>query len=367
MQRVQKGPVEERGKTHITGREEGVPDCIEGETLFFMAMDAIREKDPEKKAEYLKKVQYLADRFPGDAKLVKRAAKDAVIAERDGEIPLPEDAPEEKRRARKLREYLEVDDPDQAKAIAAFCDDGTYDTMPAELLREGQKEYWDTGWDYEPDLPEEDTDSGQNAGQQTALTEQEMETAKLLMGFTPLFLDTSLRKNLLSAVYGYLEDLTHDNRKRAPRAWEKKLALLDEAGMRELAAPQDIENLLSYLQSCPPRILTIYYRILAELVPEEALAEKIREMFPVPKSKNYAKEEEEIVYYESPKAYIELMDRKEREEKLRNDFDGLFAEAEAHRLTLKEHFQFGTIMKRLIGIRQELNHRIDAYMKEDTE
>lgn len=112
MQRVQKGPVEERGKTHITGREEGVPDCIEGETLFFMAMDAIREKDPEKKAEYLKKVQYLADRFPGDAKLVKRAAKDAVIAERDGEIPLPEDAPEEKRRARELREYLEVDDPD---------------------------------------------------------------------------------------------------------------------------------------------------------------------------------------------------------------------------------------------------------------
>lgn len=77
-----------------------------------MAMDAIREKDPEKKAEYLKKVQYLADRFPGDAKLVKRAAKDAVIAERDGEIPLPEDAPEEKRRARELREYLEVDDPD---------------------------------------------------------------------------------------------------------------------------------------------------------------------------------------------------------------------------------------------------------------
>lgn len=193
-----------------------------------------------------------------------------------------------------------------------------------------------------------------------------METAKLLMGFTPLFLDISLRKNQLSAVYGYLEDLTHDNRKRAPRAWEKKLALLDEAGMRELAAPQDIENLLSYLQSCPPRILTIYYRILAELVPEEALAEKIREMFPAPKSKNYAKEEE-IFFYESQKAYIELMDRKECREKLRNDFDGLFAEAEAHRLTLKEHFQFGTIMKRLIGIRQELNHRIDAYMKEDTE
>ena len=115
------------------------------EALFFMAMDAIREKDAETKAEYLKKVQYLADRFPGDAKLVKRAAKDAVIAERDGEIPLPEDAPEEKKRARMLREYLEVDDPDQAKAIAAFCDDGTYDTMPAELLREGQKEYWDTG------------------------------------------------------------------------------------------------------------------------------------------------------------------------------------------------------------------------------
>lgn len=280
-----------------------------------MAMDAIREKDSETKAEYLKKVQYLADRFPGDAKLVKRAAKDAVLAERDGEIPLPEDAPEEKRRARELREYLEMDDPDQAKAIAAFCDDGTYDTMPAELLREGQEEYWDTGWDFEPDLPKEDTDSGQNAGRATALTEQEMEAANLLMGFTPLLLDVSLRKNLFCAAYDYLEDLTHDNRKRAPRAWEKKLALLDEAGMRKLADPQDIENLISYLQSCPPRILTIYYRILAELVPEEALAEKIREMFPVPKSKNYA-QEEEIFAYESQKAFIELMDGKECRERL---------------------------------------------------
>lgn len=45
----------------------------------------------------------------------------------------------------------------------------------------------------------------------------------------------------------------------------------------------------------------------------------------------------------------------------------LDAEAKSHRLTLKEHFQFGTFMKRRIGIRQELNHRIDAYMKEDTE
>lgn len=332
-----------------------------------MAMDAIREKDSETKAEYLKKVQYLADRFPGDAKLVKRAAKDAVLAERDGEIPLPEDAPEEKRRARELREYLEMDDPDQAKAIAAFCDDGTYDTMPAELLREGQEEYWDTGWDFEPDLPKEDTDSGQNAGRATALTEQEMEAANLLMGFTPLLLDVSLRKNLFCAAYDYLEDLTHDNRKRAPRAWEKKLALLDEAGMRKLADPKDIENLISYLQSCPPRILTIYYRILAELVPEEALAEKIREMFPVPKSKNYAQEEEEIFAYESQKAFIELMDGKECRERLRINFDALFAEAKSHRLTLKEHFQFGTFMKRRIGIRQELNHRIDAYMKEDTE
>ena len=61
------------------------------------------------------------------------------------------------------------------------------------------------------------------------------------------------------------------------------------------------------------------------------------------------------------------MDRKERGERLRNDFDALFAEVDAHRLTLKEHFQFGTFMKELIGIRQELNHRIDAYMKEDTE
>lgn len=45
----------------------------------------------------------------------------------------------------------------------------------------------------------------------------------------------------------------------------------------------------------------------------------------------------------------------------------LDAEAKSHRLTLKEHFRFGIFMKRRIGIRQERNHRIDAYMKEDTE
>ena len=176
-----------RGKTHITGREESVPNCIEGRDPVFYGDGCDPGKNSETKAEYLKKVQYLADRFPGDAKLVKMAAKDAVLAERD---------------------HARGASPGRTRGVR------------------------DTGWDYESDLPKEDTDSDQNAGRATALTEQEMEAANLLMGFTPLLLD---------------------------------------------------------------------------------------------------------------------------------------AEAKSHRLTLKEHFRFGIFMKRRIGIRQELNHRIDAYMKEDTE
>ena len=122
---------------HIS-KEEKRWNTIAGraDDLYFAAKVMILEKDPEKKAELLTHVQYFANRFPGNAALVRKAAKDAVRAGINGDFPLPPDAPEEKKLARQLRILLESDDPGKKKQIAALCDDGTYDTMPPELLEE---------------------------------------------------------------------------------------------------------------------------------------------------------------------------------------------------------------------------------------
>jgi len=144
---------------HIS-KEEKKRVIIEfrADDLYYAAKTMILEKDPAKKAALIDSVQYYADRFPGNASLVRKAAKDAVRAGKEGETPLPADAPQEKVLARQLRYALESMDSDRGEKIVALCDDGTYDTMPKELLEDDAEgeELWDDPDFTEQELGQED-------------------------------------------------------------------------------------------------------------------------------------------------------------------------------------------------------------------
>ena len=347
---------------HIS-KEEKRWNTIAGraDDLYFAAKVMILEKDPEKKAELLTHVQYFANRFPGNAALVRKAAKDAVRAGINGDFPLPPDAPEEKKLARQLRILLESDDPGKKKQIAALCDDGTYDTMPPELLEE-EEDAKDLNFG---ELEPMQEDMGEDADPEEDDAELERQR-KMQIDLVGTLLEMALQGRGLTTLREALWDQDHDNRKARPRIWKEAEAILNEEEVRSAADPGDMEILHDYLQHCAPRVLSMFFHTLADLVKDEDLAERIRKAFPPLTGKQSVKDEENIRTYEGKKMYFARYSIEEvMAIEANDDRSALFEQARLHELTLPEHIRFYVMQK------DELNKRAKSGLfpewEEDTQ
>ena len=247
---------------------------------------------------------------------------------------LPADAPQEKVLARQLRYALESMDSDRGEKIVALCDDGTYDTMPKELLEDDAEgeELWD-----DPDFTE------QELGQEDD-SDPEVKK-KMMFAVTEALLDMALAgRGLITNRYA-LWDQAHDNRKTKPRIWREVMAILDEEEVRSAVDSTGMETLKDYLQHCAPRTLAMFFHTLADLVKDENLAERIRKAFPPLTTKHTLQEEENIRTYEAKKMYVEQYSIEQIIAMEIEEHDVLFANAEAHELTLSEHLRFFVMQK----------------------
>ena len=142
--------------------------------------------------------------------------------------------------------------------------------------------------------------------------------------------------------------------------------LLNEEEVRSAADPGDMEILHDYLQHCAPRVLSMFFHTLADLVKDEDLAERIRKAFPPLTGKQSVKDEENIRTYEGKKMYFARYSIEEvMAIEANDDRSALFEQARLHELTLPEHIRFYVMQK------DELNKRAKSGLfpewEEDTQ